>query len=77
MQYGKKKAALWTAWFMAERLGFEPRRTFWALHALQACSLDQLGHLSDRENYSTLGLLSNNCLKALPLLYLLICFSLE
>ena len=29
-----------------ERLGFEPRRALWALHALQACSLDQLGHLS-------------------------------
>jgi hypothetical protein len=30
----------------AERLGFEPRSPFWGLHALQACSLDQLGHLS-------------------------------
>jgi hypothetical protein len=32
--------------FKAERLGFEPRRVFKALHALQACSFDQLGHLS-------------------------------
>jgi hypothetical protein len=57
--------------------GIRTQEGFQALHALRACSLNQLGHLSVFENYSALLLLSNNCLKALPLLYLLICFSLE
>ncbi len=25
---------------LAERMGFEPMKPFWSLHALQACALD-------------------------------------
>ena len=41
-----------SAFFMAERKGFEPLRALWALHAFdtlhdfQSCALDQLSHLS-------------------------------